>query len=95
MKAMIKLLKMPFVITRPVYQIKTDEQRGRNSKEQPHQSLRAILSSTKPKKPQLQSWLEKTETHEQMMVGQKTSRSFAKTMHLIEATESILREDFK
>lgn len=66
-----------------------------NSVEHAEQKSLAASHSTKPKKPQLEAWLEKTETHEQMIAGHKSSRSFARTMHLLEETDEKLERDFK
>ena len=41
----------------------------------------------KPKEPQLQEWVKTEETHEQLAVGKKTSRSFAETLGFLEEME--------
>ena len=63
---------------------------GRTSTNHAQQTPHAIPRSATPERPQLQSWLKKAETHEQLMVGQKTSRSLTETMRLLEKTDEIL-----
>ncbi|KAF6219972.1 hypothetical protein HO133_003797 [Letharia lupina] len=66
-----------------------------NSTAHPQQPSYTAARSAKPERPQLQSWLNKAETHEQMMVGQKTSRSFVTTMRFLEEMETKIEREFR
>lgn len=86
---------MPFVTVKS-FQIEAKKLIfSRNSKTSPQQSPPTFLTSHLPSKSQLQSWLKETETHEEMMLGQRTSRSFAKIMHLREETDRKLDKAFR
>lgn len=55
----------------------------------------AISCRARPETHQLDTWLSKTETHEQVVIGEKTSRSFAKTLHFLEEMEKRVAGDTK
>ena len=56
----------------------------RDGKDISCQTSNAAAPPTRPKTYQLNAWLNKPETHEQAMLGEKTSRTFAKTMSFLE-----------
>lgn len=59
----------------------------RKSNEPPRQATEAPQSNVGPGSSQLDKWSRKQETHEQMVVGQRTSRTFAKTLGFLEEME--------
>ena len=59
----------------------------RESKEHRHPSTKAAPGDKATERPQLKDWYEKHETHEQLAVGEKTSRTFAKTIGFLEGIE--------
>ncbi|KAF6232216.1 hypothetical protein HO173_009599 [Letharia columbiana] len=70
------------------YQTHTVKQlRMPNGTESSRQTTHALPHLTRPKTYQLNAWLNKAETHEQAVVGEKTSRKFAKTMNFLEEME--------
>lgn len=67
----------------------------RNNETPDYLAAHAASRRARPEKHQLKTWLSKPETHEQVVVGEKTSRSFAKTMHFLEEMEKTLAGDTK
>ncbi|KAF6219971.1 hypothetical protein HO133_003796 [Letharia lupina] len=57
------------------------------SNEPPRQTTKASPANTEPKGSQLDEWYKTQETHEQLVVGEKTSRTFAKTLGFLEEIE--------
>lgn len=53
-------------------------------------SARAMASTVEVEKAQLQEWLQQPQTHEQLALGETTSRSVAQTSVFLEDIESIL-----
>ncbi|KAF6232222.1 hypothetical protein HO173_009605 [Letharia columbiana] len=60
---------------------------GWESNEPPRQTTKASPANTEPKGSQLDEWYKTQETHEQLVVGEKTSRTFAKTLGFLEEIE--------
>lgn len=65
----------------------------RESNEPRRQTTKAPPGNTGPKGSQLDHWYREEETHEQMAVGQKTSRTFARTLGLLEEMEKRVNGD--
>ena len=59
----------------------------RKSNEPSRQTISAPPHNTGPQAPQLKEWCKTKETHEQLAVGKKTSRSFAQTLGFLEEME--------
>lgn len=59
----------------------------RESNDPRRSTPRAPPSNKEPKGPQLKEWYKTHETHEQLAVGKKTSRSFARTLGFLEEME--------
>ncbi|CAF9934768.1 MAG: hypothetical protein ALECFALPRED_006080 [Alectoria fallacina] len=58
-----------------------------NSNNADRRTAHALLRRSRPETDPLSVWLSKPETHEQAVVGEKTSRTFAKTMNFLEEME--------
>ena len=67
----------------------------RNGTDTRRQTGHALQPLTRPKTYQLETWLNKPETHEQAMMGEKTTRTFAKTMNFLEEMEKRVDGDTK
>ena len=60
---------------------------GRNGENAERHATHRISDQPRRETHQLDVWLGRPETHEQAMVGERTSRTFAKTMHFLEEIE--------
>ncbi len=67
----------------------------RDGKDISCQTSNAAPPPTRPKTYQLNAWLNKPEAHEQAILGEKTSRKFAKTMNFLEEMEKRVNGDTK
>ncbi|CAF9937422.1 hypothetical protein IMSHALPRED_011133 [Imshaugia aleurites] len=66
-----------------------------NGADQSRPTHHALPYRTRPKANQLEAWLKRPESHEQAMMGKKTSRTFAKTMNFLEEMEKRVDGDTK
>lgn len=67
----------------------------RKSKDPPRQGTRASPRNTRSERSQLDEWYKTDETHEQLAVGENTSRSCAKTLGFLEEIERKVDGDNK
>lgn len=56
----------------------------RKSNEPPRTTRKALPRKAEPKGSRLDEWYKTRETHEELAVGEKTSRTFAKTLGFLE-----------
>lgn len=67
----------------------------RDGTDKSRQTTHTTPHLTRPKSYQLNAWLKRPESHEQAMMGEKTSRTFAKTMSFLEEMEKRVDGDGK
>lgn len=67
----------------------------RNNTQPPSLTGATLARLTDPPKSQFYTWIEKPETHEQLAVGQKTSRSMKKTKKFLKDIETSIKSDAK
>lgn len=65
----------------------------RKNNDPPRQTTGGPPHNTGPQAPQLKEWCKTKETHEQLAVGKKTSRSFAQTLGFLEEMEKRIDGD--
>lgn len=65
----------------------------RESSESPRQDTRASPRHMELSASQLKEWYKTQETHEQLAVGEKTSRSFAKTLGFLEEIDKRMHDN--
>jgi uncharacterized protein involved in tolerance to divalent cations len=61
--------------------------------ESPHLTAAALVRLVDPAKSQLNAWSEEPETHEELAVGIKTSRSEEKLKALIEEVQAVIKDN--
>ena len=67
----------------------------RNNTKSPSLTAANLARLADPPKRQFYTWFEKPETHEQLAVGQKTSRSLKKTKGFLKDIEKSIKSDAK
>ena len=68
---------------------------GRSNTKLPNLTGGTLARLMDPPKSQLGTWAEKPETHEQLAVGQKTSRSLKETKKFLKEVEKSIERDAK